>query len=61
MVCTFVIACGLVTLETSANSYASVIEGAQQWVFGGINPQTKECFMVEVDQCDAQTLIRIIR
>ncbi|CAF1685796.1 unnamed protein product [Adineta ricciae] len=34
---------------------------AQQWDFGGVDLQTKECFMVEVDQRDALTLIPIIQ
>ena len=33
----------------------------QQWVFGGIDIQTKKCFMVEVDQRNTQTLLPIIQ
>lgn len=31
-----------------------------QWVFGGIDITTRECFLVEVDQRDAATLLPII-
>lgn len=32
----------------------------QQWVFGGIDCQTKECFLVPVEKRDAETLLPII-
>ena len=32
-----------------------------QWVFGGIDKETKEGFLVEVDQRDADTLLPILQ
>ena len=32
----------------------------QQWVCGGIDRESRECFMVSVDRGDAQTLLPII-
>ncbi|CAF3281361.1 unnamed protein product [Rotaria sp. Silwood2] len=32
----------------------------QQWVFGGIDRQTRRCFLVPVDHRDSQTLLPII-
>ena len=31
------------------------------WVFGGIERTTGECFLVEVEHCDAATLLPIIQ
>jgi hypothetical protein len=33
----------------------------QQWVFGRIDVQTKQCFLVAVNQRDAQTLITVLQ
>jgi hypothetical protein len=32
----------------------------EQWVFGGINVQTKQCFLAAVNLGDAQTLIPVL-
>ena len=35
--------------------------GRQRWIFGGIDQETKEAFLVEVPQRDAATLLPIIQ
>ena len=35
--------------------------GRQRWIFGGINQETKEAFLVEVPQRDAAILLPIIQ
>ena len=39
----------------------SRLQRAQQWVFGGVDIQTRKCFTVEVDRRDARTLLPIVQ
>lgn len=54
----------IVEIDESAWTKRKYNRGRQvsnQWVFGGIDRATRECFAVLVDQRDANTLIPIIQ